>query len=180
MTIESTPIEGCFIIHPTIFTDSRGFFFESFNKKKFQELTGISCEFVQDNLAKSEYGVIRGLHQQLAPYAQAKLVLVINGTILDVVVDARKNSPTFGKHFAIELSEVNRKQLYIPKGCLHGYSVLSETSLVFYKCDEFYFKDAEKGVYPLDPELGIDWKIPVEKQILSDKDKNAQLFRSLY
>ena len=179
MQIEQTPLKDCFILKLKIWNDNRGFFFENYNKTIFEKLSGENVDFVQDNLAFSNYGAIRGLHMQLPPYSQAKLVYCIQGRIIDVAVDVRKNSPTFGKSFAIELSEENRWQLFVPKGFLHGYSVLSETALVGYKCDDFYNKESESGINPLDKTLNIDWKVPAESQLLSEKDQNAISFLEL-
>ena len=179
MKIIATKLKGCFLIEPAVFEDERGYFFESFNEKKLQEVLGYAPRFVQDNQSKSSYGVVRGLHQQLGNSAQAKLVRVVEGTVLDVVVDARKNSPTYGQSLAVELSAENKKQLFIPRGFLHGFSVLSKEAVFFYKCDNFYDKDAEAGVHPLDPDLQIDWKIAVDEMILSEKDKNAPMFKEL-
>jgi len=170
MPIIQTDFPGLFIYEPAVFEDSRGYFFESYNERDFIA-AGIDVEFVQDNQARSSYGVIRGLHYQLEPYAQTKLIRVLSGNILDVVVDIRKGSPTFGKTFTLELSAVNKKQLLIPKGFAHGYSVLSETAEVFYKCDAFYNKASEGGILYNDADLGINWMIPAEKAIVSDKDK---------
>src|SRR6056297_1355436 len=170
MKIKETNIQGLKIIKPKIFEDSRGYFFESYNQKIFKNVIG-EIEFVQDNQSLSEFGTIRGLHYQLAPYAQAKLVRVIQGKIYDIAVDIRKNSPTYGKHFGIELSEENKIQLFIPKGFAHGFSVLSPKTIVLYKTDEFYHKDSERGMNYNDPKLGIDWKIDHSASILSSKDK---------
>lgn len=177
MPFIKTEFPGLLIFEPKVFEDSRGYFFESYNKNICEE-AGVETVFVQDNQAKSTYGVIRGMHYQLEPFAQTKFIRALSGTILDVVLDLRKGSPTYGKHFSIELSAENKKQLYIPKGFAHGYSVLSETAEVFYKCDAFYNKDAEAGVQFYDPALNIDWKIPVEKQIISDKDKTHPTFEN--
>lgn len=172
MEILETKLKGCFIISPRVFIDSRGFFFESYNQNVFNEKVA-EIHFVQDNLAKSQFGVVRGLHIQLPPFSQTKLVQVLEGKIIDVAVDVRKNSPTFGQSIQVELSAENKKQLFIPKGFLHGYSVISETALVSYKCDDFYHKESENGVFPLDKELNIDWKIPFQQMILSEKDQKA-------
>lgn len=169
MAFIKTDFPGLFIIEPVVFTDSRGYFFESYNENNFKA-EGIDIKFVQDNQSKSSYGVIRGLHYQLNPYAQIKLIRVISGAILDVVVDLRQGSPTFSKVFSIELSADNNKQLLIPKGFAHGFSVLSSTAEVTYKCDEFYNKESEAGILYSDPALNIDWKITPGKEIVSDKD----------
>jgi len=170
MKAEATPLKGCFIIHDTIFNDSRGYFFESFNEKKFFELTEKSVDFVQDNQSSSTKGVLRGLHFQRGEFAQAKLVRVLKGKVLDVVVDIRKNSPTFGEHFSIELSEDSRTQLFIPRGFAHGFAVLSESAVFFYKCDNYYNKASEGGILYSDETLGIDWQLPQNELILSEKD----------
>jgi dTDP-4-dehydrorhamnose 3,5-epimerase len=175
MSFIKTNFPGLLIYEPAVFEDSRGYFFEGYNKKHFAT-AGIDIDFVQDNQAGSSYGVIRGLHYQLPPYAQTKLVRVLSGEILDVVVDMRKGSPTFSEVFSIELSAANRKQLLVPKGFAHGYSVLSETADVLYKCDAFYNKESEGGVLYSDPALGIDWKIPAEKASVSDKDRLNPVF----
>ena len=169
MKVVSTDIEGVFVIEPRVFEDPRGYFFESYSATKLQE-SGINTVFVQDNQSKSSYGVIRGLHYQLPPHAQTKLVRAVAGTILDVAVDLRKDSPTFGKWVGVELSAENKKQLYIPHGFAHGFSVLSETAIVQYKCDEYYHPEAEGGVVYNDPTLNIDWKIPADQAIISEKD----------
>lgn len=179
MQIEETPLKDCYIFKPKIWNDARGFFFENYNKTIFEKLTGIKTDFVQDNLAFSNYGAIRGLHMQLPPYSQAKLVYCVQGRIIDVAIDVRKGSSTFGQSFAVELSEENRFQLFVPKGFLHGYSVLSETALVGYKCDDFYNKDSESGIHPLDETLKIDWQIPSDKQLISEKDQQAISFLEL-
>ncbi len=169
------PLPGVKLIQPKVFEDARGYFFESYNKMDFFE-AGIDTDFVQDNEAKSVYGVIRGLHYQLPPYAQAKLIRVIRGKILDVALDIRKNSPTFGQYFIIELSEENKLQLFIDKGLAHGYAVLSDTAVVQYKTDEFYHPEAEAGIFHADEKLAIDWSIPLDKRIISDKDKKLPRF----
>ena len=171
-----TKLKGCFILEPTIFEDSRGYFFEAFSKAKFEDLTKANSDFVQDNQSKSSYGVVRGLHQQIGEFAQAKLVRVLEGKVLDVAVDVREGSPTYGEHVAVELSAKNNRQLYIPRGFLHGFSVLSDTATFFYKCDNVYNKASEDGVHPLDKTLAIDWQIPFDKIILSDKDRDARAF----
>ncbi|ADX67813.1 MULTISPECIES: dTDP-4-dehydrorhamnose 3,5-epimerase [Weeksella] len=176
MNATETYLKGCFIIEPTVYQDKRGYFFESFNENILNEILGFRPHFVQDNQSQSTYGVVRGLHLQQGEHAQAKLVRVLEGKVLDVVVDVRKNSTTYGKSFSIELSSENNRQLFIPKGFLHGFSVLSERATFFYKCDQFYHKDSENGVYPLDIDLGIDWQIPTEDMILSEKDQAAQRF----
>ena len=178
MPIETTIFPGLLIYTPNVFPDSRGHFFESYNKDQFKK-EGIDIEFVQDNQASSTYGVMRGLHFQNSPFAQTKLVRAISGSILDVVVDMRKGSPTFGKVFSIELSAENKKQILVPKGFAHGYSVLSEMAEVFYKCDNYYNKESEGGILINDPALNIDWKIPESKQILSEKDKHYKPFSQL-
>lgn len=169
MPFIKTDFPDLMIFEPVVFKDSRGYFFESYNEKDCLA-QGVNIKFVQDNQAKSAYGVIRGLHYQLAPYAQTKFIRVLSGRILDVVVDLRKGSPSFGKKFAIELSAENTKQLLVPQGFAHGYSVLSETAEVLYKCDNFYNKQAEAGIQYNDPRLDINWQVPIEKQIISEKD----------
>jgi dTDP-4-dehydrorhamnose 3,5-epimerase len=169
MPFVRTDFPGLMIVEPKIFGDSRGYFFESYNKKVFSA-ENIEISFVQDNQSSSVFGVIRGLHYQMNPHAQTKLIRVLSGSILDVAVDIRYGSPTYGQAFTIELSAENKKQLLVPKGFAHGYSVTSETAEVFYKCDEFYFKDFERGISYKDPMLNIDWKIPQGKEIISEKD----------
>ncbi len=176
MKIKESPLKDCYIIEPTIFNDDRGYFYEKFNEKKFEELTGLNGHFVQDNISKSSYGVLRGLHLQKAEHAQAKLVSCLEGCVYDVAVDLRENSPTFGKWFGIELSDENKLQFYVPRGFGHGFSVLSETAIFSYKCDNFYNKEAEGGVLWNDPELNIDWKLPLDEIILSEKDKTQPKF----
>lgn len=175
MNITKTDLEGVFILTPRVFKDERGYFFESYNKQKL-EIEGISYTFIQDNQSKSSYGVIRGLHFQTAPHAQTKLVRVVQGTILDVAVDIRKNSPTYGKHVAVELSCENYKQLLVPEGFAHGFSVLSETAIVQYKCTDYYAPETEGGILYSDNTLEIDWKIPTDKAIISDKDLKQSVF----
>ena len=169
MPFIKTEFPGLLIFEPKIWGDERGYFFESYNQKVFIA-EDISINFIQDNQASSSYGVIRGLHYQLDPYAQTKLIRVLSGNILDVAVDIRKNSPTYGKAYTIELSAENKKQLLVPKGFAHGYSVISETAEVFYKCDEFYNKESEGGIAYNDPALNIDWGVDNDKVIISEKD----------
>ena len=171
MRVEETKLAGCFIIHDTVFEDSRGYFFESFNKQKFDELTGTNVTFVQDNQSKSTRGVLRGLHFQKGEYAQAKLVRVLEGLVLDVAVDLRKESPTFGEYVAVELTATNHLQFFIPRGFGHGFVVLSETATFFYKCDNFYNKESDGGLIYNDPAINIDWKIDSSELLLSEKDK---------
>jgi dTDP-4-dehydrorhamnose 3,5-epimerase len=169
MKFYTNDIKGLIICEPTLFGDSRGYFYEAYNQSLFQQ-NGIACVFVQDNVSRSTFGVIRGLHYQINPNAQAKLVRVLEGMILDVAVDIRKGSPTFGQFFSIELSAENKKQLFIPQGFAHGFSVLSETATVLYKCDQFYNKECERGIRFDDRELNIDWKVDLSKAIISPKD----------
>jgi dTDP-4-dehydrorhamnose 3,5-epimerase len=169
MPFTPTILPGILIFEPTVFPDDRGFFFESYNKRLFGG-NNISNEFVQDNQSFSVYGVIRGLHYQQSPHAQSKLVRVLHGSILDVVVDIRKGSPTFSKSFSIELSAENKKQIFIPRGFAHGFSVLSETAEISYKCDQFYNKESEAGIRYDDTQLNIDWQIPHDKALISGKD----------
>jgi dTDP-4-dehydrorhamnose 3,5-epimerase len=170
MTAIETKLKGCFIIEPKVLEDHRGYFFESFNQNRFNELIGKNIDFVQDNESFSSKGVLRGLHFQTGEYAQAKLVRVVKGTVLDVVVDIRKDSPTFSKHFSIELSEENKTQLFVPRGFAHGFIVLSDTAIFSYKCDNFYNKSSEQGLRFDDPSLEIDWKLPPNEFIVSEKD----------
>jgi dTDP-4-dehydrorhamnose 3,5-epimerase len=169
MNVIKTDIPNLLLLEPKVFNDNRGYFFESYSKQKLDTADEF-FDFIQDNQSKSSYGVVRGLHYQLAPYAQTKLVRVLQGTILDVAVDLRKGSPTFGKSFSIELSAENFKQLLIPKGFAHGFSVLSETAVVLYKCDAPWNKEAERGIIFNDDTLNIDWGIPNDKILLSEKD----------
>lgn len=172
-----TDIPGLLVFEPNVFEDSRGYFFEAYNETIFKQ-QGFNLKFVQDNQSKSSYGVIRGLHYQLNPFAQSKLVRVVDGKVLDVAVDLRKNAPTYGKHFSIELSGENKKQLLIPPGFAHGFSVLSKTAIVLYKCDAFYNKENEAGIRYDDPALNIDWQIPAGKEIVSEKDLQLPLFEN--
>lgn len=164
-----TEIDGVYIIEPKVFEDARGYFFESYNEAEFVQ-NGITNKFIQDNQSKSSYGVIRGLHCQLGEHSQAKLVRVLEGKVLDVAVDIRKNSLTFGKYVAVELSAENKRQLFIPRDFLHGFSVLSESAIFAYKCDNLYCKESEFGICYNDPEIGVDWRIPQDKVITSEKD----------
>lgn len=177
MKIKETPLKDCYIIEPTIFEDERGYFFEKFNEKKFEELTGINGHFVQDNISKSSYGVLRGIHLQKREYAQAKLVCCLEGKVWDVAVDLRKESPTFRQWFGIELTGENKLQLYVPRGFGHGFAVLSETAVFSYKCDNFYNKESEGAVAWDDADLNIDWKLDLTNVILSEKDKNSPSFK---
>ena len=170
MTTELTPLEGCIILKPTVFGDERGYFFESFNQKKFAELTGYDTVFVQDNQSYSTKGVLRGLHLQKGASSQAKLVSVVKGEVLDVAVDLRAGSKTYRKHFDIRLSESNRLQLFIPRGFAHGFVVLSDDAIFQYKCDNYYDKAAEGGIHYADPGLAIDWILPHDQLIVSPKD----------
>ena len=174
MEVLTTSISGVYIIEPKVFKDSRGYFFESFSQREFDEkisaLLGQEIRFVQDNESMSGYGVMRGLHFQRPPFTQSKLVRCVRGSVLDVAVDLRRGSPTYGQHVAVELTEENHRQFFIPKGFAHGFAVLSETAVFQYKCDEFYHPEADGGISILDESLGIDWRIPAEKAILSEKD----------
>ncbi|MDQ0637072.1 dTDP-4-dehydrorhamnose 3,5-epimerase [Pedobacter sp. W3I1] len=180
MEIEQTGLKDCLIIKPRIFEDPRGYFFESFNRNTFEEKTGMPGNFVQDNQSFSSYGVIRGLHAQAGEFAQAKLVSVIRGEVLDVAIDARPGSQTYGKHFSIKLNAKNKLQVYIPRGFVHGFSVLSETAEFLYKCDNFFNKASEIGVIYNDSDLNIDWLIPEEHQAVSDKDLLLKPFSALH
>ncbi len=171
MKIEATPLKDCFVIHDDIFKDERGYFFESFNALQFTELTQMQINFVQDNQSSSVRGVLRGLHFQKGEFAQAKLVRVLQGSVLDIAVDLRKDSKTFGQHFSIELSSSSHTQLFIPRGFAHGFVVLSETAAFFYKCDNYYNKFAESGINYNDQDLNINWKLNEHQIILSEKDK---------
>lgn len=175
MDVIKTEIEGAVIIEPRVFKDSRGYFFESYSQREFDEKVR-KVNFVQDNESCSSYGVMRGLHFQLPPYAQSKLVRCVKGRVLDVALDIRRGSPTYGRHVAVELSEDNHRQFFVPRGFAHGFSVLSETAVFQYKCDNFYAPHSEGGISIMDSSLGIDWKIPSAEAILSDKDGANPLF----
>lgn len=175
MNVIKTDIEGLVIIEPKVFRDPRGYFFESFSQKEFDEKVR-PITFVQDNESMSSYGVLRGLHFQCPPFSQSKLVRCVKGAVLDVAVDIRKGSPTYGKHVAVELTEDNHRQFFIPRGFAHGFSVLSETAVFQYKCDNFYAPQAEGGISILDTSFGIDWRIPAKRIILSEKDTKHCLF----
>lgn len=175
MTVTHTEFEGLYILEPRVFEDSRGYFFESFNDRIFKA-SGIDFQFVQDNQSKSEYGVIRGLHYQKAPYTQTKLIRVLEGEIYDLVLDLRKSSPSYGKTFGLHISSDNKKQLLVPKGFAHGFSVLSKTAIVLYKCDEFYHPDSEGGIIYNSPGLDLDWHVIPGKEIISEKDKKLPKF----
>lgn len=172
MDIIKTEIEGVFVIEPKVFGDERGYFMESFNAKEFKEKTDVDVTFVQDNESKSHYGVLRGMHFQLPPYAQSKLVRVVKGKVLDVVVDIRKGSPTYGKYEKCELSGDNHRQFFVPKGMAHGFVVLSEDAIFQYKCDEFYHPEAEGAIAWNDPDVAIEWPLQLSDIILSEKDKH--------
>jgi dTDP-4-dehydrorhamnose 3,5-epimerase len=171
MTVHHTSLEGCLLIKPTIFKDSRGYFMESFNEKTFREVTGVDVHFVQDNQSFSERGVLRGLHYQTGEYAQSKLVRVLQGEVLDIAVDIRPESPTFGQYEAVVLNAEEGWQFFIPKGFAHGFLVLSATATFFYKCDQFYNKESEGGIIYNDPTLNIDWRLPASELIISEKDQ---------
>ena len=172
MNIIKTAIESVLIIEPKVYQDERGYFFESFNANEFSEKTGMDIHFVQDNESMSSYGVMRGLHYQKMPYTQSKLVRCVKGAVLDVAVDIRYGSPNFGQHVAVDLTEENHRQFFVPRGFAHGFAVLSETALFQYKCDNFYHPEADAGINIKDESLGIDWKVPVEHAILSEKVLN--------
>ncbi len=178
MIFTKTELEGVYILEPRVFTDSRGYFFESYNEQEFKN-NGLNYTFVQDNQSFSKYGTIRGLHFQKGTHAQAKLVRIISGEVLDVAVDIRRNSPTYGKHVAVKLSGENQKQLLIPRGFAHGFSVLSDTAVFTYKCDNFYCKEAEGGLCVNDPALGIDWQIDMSKANVLERDLNHPLLKDL-
>lgn len=178
MNFIKTAIDGVIIVEPKIFYDDRGYFFESYNEAEFNK-NGITNKFVQDNQSKSSYGVVRGLHCQLGEHSQAKLVRVLQGCVLDVAVDVRPGSPTFGKHVAVELSDENQRQLFIPRNFLHGFSVLSPTAIFAYKCDNLYCKASEFGIRYDDPEINVNWRVPKDKIITSEKDRMANKLADL-
>lgn len=178
MQVIPTSIEGVFIIEPRVFGDARGYFFESFSARDFARETGIEVSFVQDNESFSRYGVLRGLHFQLPPYAQSKLVRVVQGAVLDIAVDLRSGSPTYGQHVAVELTAENHRQFFMPKGFAHGFSVLSPEVIFQYKCDEYYHPESEGALAWDDPDLAIDWRLPADKVLLSEKDRHHPSFRS--
>ena len=176
MNVIKTQLEGVVIIEPRIFNDARGYFFESFSQRDFNQQVR-EVTFVQDNESKSSYGVLRGLHYQKPPYTQSKLVRVVKGAVLDVAVDIRKGSPTFGKYVAVELTEDNHRQFFVPRGFAHGFSVLTDTAVFQYKCDNFYAPQSEGAIAWNDPDIGIDWRIPADKVLLSAKDANHPLLK---
>lgn len=178
MEVIKTPIEGLLVIEPRIFQDARGYFVETYNEQRYMD-AGITAKFVQDNQSCSSYGVVRGLHFQRPPYAQAKLVCCTRGRVLDVAVDLRHDSPTFGQWYGVELNEDNHRQFFIPRGFAHGFSVLSDMAIFTYKCDNLYHPEADGGLLLSDPALNIDWQIPAEKRILSDKDTKHPLLNNL-
>jgi dTDP-4-dehydrorhamnose 3,5-epimerase len=180
MRVEETYLQGCFVISPNIIKDERGYFFESYNKNNFEKITGISVNFVQDNQSSSSRGVLRGLHYQTGVHAQAKLVRVIKGKVLDVCIDLRLDSKTFGKYFSIVLDEIDHKQLYIPRGFAHGFLVLEDDTIFSYKCDNYYEKSSENGILYNDAIINIDWNFPENEFILSDKDKNLPTFETVF
>ena len=179
MEVKTTKIKDCFILEPKVFKDSRGYFMESFNSKTFNTITGLNVDFVQDNESESTYGVIRGLHAQQGENAQAKLVRVLKGEVLDVVVDIRPDSETYLKHITVKLSAENKQQLFVPRGCLHGFSVLSENATFFYKCDNYYNKESELGIRYDDPDFNIDWQIVKDQAIVSEKDLQLPFYKDL-
>lgn len=177
MEVIKTGIEGVLIIEPEVFGDSRGYFFESFNAREFRKKTGLDINFVQDNESMSSYGVVRGLHFQRPPFAQSKLVRCVRGAVLDVAVDIRRDSPTFGRYVSCELTEDNHRQMFLPKGVAHGFAVLSETAVFQYKCDEFYHPEVEGAIAWDDPVIGIQWPVPTADVKLSEKDRNHPFLR---
>ncbi|EHQ42507.1 dTDP-4-dehydrorhamnose 3,5-epimerase [Myroides odoratus] len=179
MKVESTLFKDCFVLHPQIFKDDRGYFFESYNQVIFEKQTGLKVDFVQDNQSYSKKGTLRGLHFQKGKYQQAKLVRVVQGEVLDVIVDLRKNSPTYGQHLSLVLNDVEQKQLFIPRGFAHGFLVLSDTAVFAYKCDNYYAKEAEEGLFYKDPTLAIDWPVLDQAYIISDKDAILPYFNMI-
>ncbi|WP_438426149.1 dTDP-4-dehydrorhamnose 3,5-epimerase [Aquimarina macrocephali] len=179
MEIQSTFIDGCFVVKPRVFDDERGSFFESFNQKVFEEITGVKIDFIQDNQSVSKKGALRGLHFQTGDYMQAKLVRVVKGEVLDVVVDLRPNSKTFKEHFSIVLNDHNNFQLFVPRGFAHGFITLSESAIFNYKCDNYYHKSSESGIIYNDPDLAIDWKLDISEIQLSEKDKDLSFIKDL-
>lgn len=179
MEVIRTAIDGLLIIEPRIFGDARGYFFESFNANEFAEKTGLQVNFVQDNESMSRYGVLRGLHFQQPPYAQSKLVRVVKGRVLDVAVDIRKGSPTYGKYVSVELTEDNHRQFFISKGFAHGFAVLSDEVIFQYKCDSFYAPQSEGAIAWNDPDINVDWQLPADKVLLSEKDSHHPFLRDL-
>ncbi len=179
MELQETPLQDCFIIIPSVFKDERGIFYESYNKQNFKKTTGLDVDFVQDNQSKSTYGVLRGLHYQTGVMAQAKLVRVLLGKVLDIVVDLRKDSKTFGEQFSIVLDDVEHKQLFVPRGFAHGFITLSETSIFTYKCDNYYDKASESGIIYNDTTLALDWYLPEEDFIVSEKDLMLPEFKGV-
>ena len=177
MKIIKTDIPDLLIIEPDVFGDDRGYFFESFSQRKFEEATGIKVDFVQDNESLSAYGVVRGLHFQKPPHEQAKLVRAVRGKVLDVALDLRPDSPTYGQYAAVELSDENHRQLFIPKGFAHGFSVLSEEAVFQYKCDDYYAPECEDGIAYNDPDLAVDWQVTPEETVISAKDLNRKTFK---
>ena len=178
MQVIKTPLEGVLVIEPKVFKDSRGFFVETYNEERYMQ-AGITARFVQDNMSASTYGVVRGLHFQRPPYTQAKLVSCIEGEVLDVAVDLRKDGPTYGQWYSVLLSAENHRQFFIPRGFAHGFSVLSPTAIFAYKCDNLYHPEADGGLMLNDPTLNIDWQLPEDQMILSDKDKNHPFLKDL-
>ena len=179
MKLTQTPLQGCIVIEPTVFSDNRGTFQETYRKQQLDQVLGYAVSFVQDNQSFSKKGVLRGLHFQKGDFAQAKLVRVIQGKVLDVAVDIRQNSPTFGQYHSVELSSDNNKQLFVPRGFAHGFVVLSDTATLSYKCDNYYNKEAEGGIVFNDPELDIDWGVPAVRLIISEKDLNLPQLKAL-
>jgi dTDP-4-dehydrorhamnose 3,5-epimerase len=180
MVSTETKLKGCFILEPRVYKDNRGYFFESFNKAMFEKSTGLSVDFIQDNESKSSKGVLRGLHFQKGEYAQSKLVRVVKGSILDVCVDIRKTSKTFGHYVSIILDDKEKKQIYVPRGFAHGFLVLEDDTIISYKCDNYYHKPSEGGIVYNDKDLNIDWNFPENELILSDKDKQLPTFENVF